>query len=71
MKLLVRPIGEVLKVLLFFNGQVLQDRRRQREHCLFPSCRHGADVPEITARLGCQSFTLALDRATVGHDWKL
>jgi hypothetical protein len=31
-------IGDELKVL-YFNGQVSQDRGRQREHCLLPLFR--------------------------------
>ena len=68
MKLLVRQFGDGLKVL-YFNGQLLQDRGRQREHRLPPSFgQRRAGMPKIVVRLGCQPVTLALDRVFVGHE---
>ena len=67
-KLLVRSVGDGLKVQ-YFDGQISQDRRRQREHHLPPSRRQlRADIPEILVPLGCQSLTLTLDRFFVGHE---
>ena len=68
LKLWVRQFGDGLKVL-YFNGQLLQDRGRQREHRLPPSFgQRRAGMPKIVVRLGCQPVTLALDRVFIGHE---
>jgi hypothetical protein len=67
-ELLVRRVGDGLEVL-YFNCQVSQDRRRQREHRLPPSRGQlWAGMPKVVARLGCQPVALALDLIFVGHE---
>ena len=68
MKLLVRRVGDDLK-FLHLNGQVSQDRGRQREHRLPPSRGElRAGMPKVVVRLGCQPVMLVLDRVFVGHE---
>ena len=62
-----RRVGDGLEGF-YFNCQISQDRRRQREHRLPPSrCQLWADVPKVVVRLGRQSLMLTLGRVFVRY----
>jgi len=63
-------VGDGLEVL-YFNCQVSQDRRRQREHCLLSIVLLAPGrYSEVFVRLGCQPLTLTPDRVIVGHAYR-